>query len=648
MVVNREIFKLYETYTVKLNDSVLTKLEDSLRDGTDLLVTINASHYGFRNRNWTVYRHDTMRNDIDTFVTPYPKPIIQKHNLKESAVFGKVIAADFKLTDYYNIFDKKYDIEGLSTEEYVELMKDHILPYQRKDPRFDGLAYLELVGRLEHQEGISKVLKREFLSVSIGARPNRLVCSECLQDQISEGKCKHYGSKSNDVFMLAESLDYEELSFVNRPADPFGRVVRIHDGLIDEDNYECDDLLLDAVVDVIPTKQFFNLTDKTIVCVDNICTIINGEDSSMSKNTTAKISLSLQDEFGKDKIDTTLSKFESITLADSDLSELTDRKFAIVQKTEDGIKRRFPLTDEASVRLAGVLLCDAEDLTDLELEKAKLTISKAAEKLSLTDFEFAEKEVVEAALTDENASSEENNSLNIEKSELDTLTDAIKDVITKYQVEEETEALADGDTEVKEKSEKPSPVAIIFSILECVGRDLEWAGKALAGSIEGYFKSLGKEVVAQDSIQDQAELQKQVKDLEDEIAMLDEQNMELSYRLKGQLVDEIVSIKKALQLEDVDKSALAKVSYDALNIMVGDLRSMRVKLQDSTNNSVLNLNSIQDPTQVTASGKLADSDESDVNSDVIITDSENAPEAHVKMTKTEAEAFVKRLIKRQI
>ena len=619
MVINKDSFMLYEQYNITIPESTLIKLEDGIRNNKEMLLTIAASHYGFRNGNWTVYRHDTVKHDINTYVAPKPKPIIQQHRPKESEVFSHVIAADYKLTSFYDEFAKHHKLEKLTTDEYIELMDDIILPYQRANPHFDGLAYLELVGKLTHQTGIRKVLDKEFLTVSIGAMPNKLICSVCGADQTKK-MCKHYGRKDNNTFMLAESLDYKELSFVNKPADPFGRIVRIHDGIESINEFEID-TINKATLDAMPLKDFFELTDgKTIICVDNICTIINREESGMKKT------ISYEQEFGKVALDTKVAELgDNVQLQDSEIEDLTDRQFAIVQKDAEGTNRRFPLNDEVNVQLAMHFLCDAADLSPTEREKAEASIAKAAKKMGI-DFALRVKEVSDAdSNSDDNTDNQDNQDQGdqgsadlqdeVEDQELKELCDKLVEKLKTYGEEFYGE---EGELKDAEKApEKPSPLAVLFSILSSFASEVKYAGSMLSGSIDSYLQQLGKETIdktAKDSIQDeQGKLEDSVKELEEEVQLLTDQNMELNRQLRSTFVEEIIAHKTALGIladeETIDNTQYSKVPYESLKIILSDYRNMRVKLADSTVNNNTTITKITDPTQIADS--LGDSSNSD-------------------------------------
>jgi len=624
MIFNKDAIRIRENYNIKLTDAVLVKIEDSIRKQEELLITIAASHYGFLNGNDVVYRHDTVKNNIGTFIHPNPKPIITNHRPTTSKKFGSIIAVDYKLTDYYHRFLEDYNIEDLTTEEYINLCKEHIIPFQRKNSNYDGLAYCETVGKLNDAEGIKNVLSKEFLTVSIGADPRKLVCSHCLQDQV-EDICEHFRGKRNGLFMLAEELEYEELSFLTgkKPADPNGKVTRIHDGVEEEFEYELEDKYLNATIDTISVKDFFKLADetKTIVCMENICKVINREEvMGRKKEEREVVSVSYVSEFG--------DKLKEIKIQDAELTEedqaklniedsMEDSQFAIIQKAEDKIKRRFPLHDELNVKMALAMIDKAEDLTPAELTKAQASISKAAKKLGI---EIPEKE----AETKKETKMEDNE---VEKVVLEPKT--VEDVIG------ELRQLIESIEETKLRDEEGrTPISAVFDMLSSLSNSLKWAGEALESNVNYYLTEKGKEAVNKgfhDSLNDE------LKEAKEEISLLEELNRDLNVLARESIVNEIVDAKEQLGLlkdsvED-EKEKLFKHPYNILVEQVSDFRQLKDKFnKDIVNNNkeTKEITSVEDPT-------LKDAVEDEV---------ENSNEEKKELeTKAYSEADIKRLMK---
>jgi hypothetical protein len=614
MIFHNSVLKIREVHNFNLSEQALIRLEDGVRKKEELLVTIDASHFGMLNGNVVVYRHDTVKDNIGTFIHPAPKPIIENHRPKVSKRFGSIIAVDYKLTDYYNKFSAFNKLEDLTTEEYISMCNDLLIPHQRKDSKFNGLGYVETVGMLNDEEGIRRVLAKEFATVSIGADPKRLICSHCLQDQVADGICDHFHHRAGG-FMLAEDLEYEELSFLRnkKAADPHGKITKIHDGIVEEIEYEVENLLIE--MDFINKRDFFKLADetKTIVCCDNICKIVNREAIMARKAEDKKVtSLSYVNEFG-DKLKEI--KIQDAELTEEDQGKLTleddmkDSQFAIVQKTEDEIKRRFPLHDELNVKLAIELLDCAEDLTPAEVIKAQSSIGKAAKKLGIeANFEKEVKEEVKIA----------------DAEGTDQTVRSIDEVITELKTM--VESL---DPTKLTDDEGKSPVTRIFDMV--IGLDSKFVGEALDASIGSYLSGKGQGVATTEQLSgldNLVSLQDELQEAKEEVTLLDELNRDLNVQIRQSKVDEIIDLKQTLGLlTDSVEEERAKLLSHPYNVLVGqvsDFRQLKAKFKvQDVNNTKEDIKSVNDPTLQDA---LDDSDTS-ASSDIKIVDEQKEEKA---------------------
>ena len=633
MLIHKDALRLQEVYNIKLNDNLLMKLEDAYSNKRELLVTIAASHYGLLNGNKVVYRHNTVKNNIGTFLHPHPKPIITNHRPKESKQFGRVIAVDYKLTDFDKQFSSKYDFDNMSTSEYMNFCKDEIIPFQEKNNGYNGLGYCEVVGKIDDEEGIRKVLNGEFLRVSIGADPKKLVCSHCLQDQMIK-MCDHYATKQNGIFFLAEELEYEELSFLTgkkNPADPGAKVTTIHDE--EQEAITITDCV-DLQMDLISAEDFFRVkladSTKTIVCVDNICKIVNQEETMGRKAIEQKpvFNISYLDEFTKEELgEIALTDSEDavspLTLTDEKIGELKNSDFAIVQKGTEGTNRRFPIFDAENVQAAVKLFDKAKDLSPSEVLKAKAAIIKAAKKLG-----------IEAVFTEAEADAEGESDNGTEgttaiKDEAGTDTEGIERTIETLVSELQTILEGTDATKLTDEDTKVSPLTIIFSMLQSVGSSLKWAGDDLKCAVDSYLKSLGEEAINKtvaDAMKDEVKtLTDSLAEAQEDIELLDEMNRDLNVQIRCSLIDEIVDTKAVLgilkdSVED-EKAKLVSYPYNILVDKVNEFRELKLNLKDGVVNNKQEIKTITDPT-------LTDSDNSSSDTDAdtsVITDEENIP-----------------------
>jgi len=180
-----------------LRDSLIAGLKD-IKDSRGLVpaleVTLDATHGGYVNRNYAMYKPDGQRNSSKSFFTPYPKPILTEHDDEKSPV-GRVIDAEF-----------------------VPLAEpDETKPKSK----------IRIKGLITDSDAIQKVLDGRYMTVSISGRPKTpptcSICNEkagmfgCKEDhirgQVYDGKVCH---------LIFDELEYSEVSFVNKPADQSG------------------------------------------------------------------------------------------------------------------------------------------------------------------------------------------------------------------------------------------------------------------------------------------------------------------------------------------------------------------------------------------------------------------------------------------
>lgn len=395
-----------------------------------------------------------------------------------------------------------------------------------------------------------------------------------------------------------------------------------------------------------------------------------------------KRTVTLQQEFGEDKVKAITDSFEGVVGSLELPEDLTDRQFALVQKTPEGAKRRFPLNDELNVRLGLKLLKDAEDLSETEREKVTVTLKRAAKKLGI---EITDEEATEAATTVEDTevttedapaegestetateiADEEASESTEEKRTIEAIIDELKDAIAAIEAPEEaeeseqTENLEDNySTEVSQGVKvHTDPIEKIFDLLKWLSNDIKWAGESLNTNLTSYIVDLGKGILSKDELVEAEENKAKLTDAEqevialkeelaikdEEIALLDKQNTELNYQLRGAMVDEIIATRAALNLledsEETEKIKFLKFNYDALVTFVADTRKLKMKLNDSPVNNNLEITTIANPTH-------ADSDEEDALGleDEVSTDAEKTRE----LTFKEKVALMKSIARRTL
>jgi hypothetical protein len=124
---------------------------------------------------------------------------------------------------------------------------------------------------------------------------------------------------------------------------------------------------------------------------------------------------------------------------------------------------------------------------------------------------------------------------------------------------------------------------------------------------------LGKESVAKgtkDELESRvAGLSDELAEAQEEIELLDEQNRDLNFQLRTNLIDELVAAKTALGLVDAEsdeeeRTKLTKLPYNALCDQVADYRKLKSTIKDSTVNNTVEIKTITDPTLTDADNSV--------------------------------------------
>ena len=203
-------------------------------DSKSLLVKTRATHAAYVNGNWRFYRPDSVQKACHTWVPDNMarKPVIVNH-VENSDVLGRVIEAKYVdesylwSSDYPTIKDSlfyKTDGKKVGLFESVDWIVDNLAPIKG----YTGLGYIELGLKISNPEAIEKVLRDEYLTVSVGFTTDSAICSICHQDWAVDDRCEHApGEKFEDktAFLICGPKAYDEVSFVNFPADPFASVI---------------------------------------------------------------------------------------------------------------------------------------------------------------------------------------------------------------------------------------------------------------------------------------------------------------------------------------------------------------------------------------------------------------------------------------
>ena len=184
-------FDFVENFTLELPDFSKTDLNfsESFNSKHGLIIEVAAIHEGLT-ANYNNYSAQELEKALQSWVEPYPKPIILNHDLNTEPI-GRVMAA-------------------------------------RMDKEQDGSSFVRLQIAITDPVAAQKVLDKRYLTGSVGGRAAKALCSISGEDLASEdnsGRPKIPKYKRGKVYKgkLAyidmQDIAFKEYSFVNQPAD---------------------------------------------------------------------------------------------------------------------------------------------------------------------------------------------------------------------------------------------------------------------------------------------------------------------------------------------------------------------------------------------------------------------------------------------
>lgn len=197
-------FDFVENFTVKLPDFSNSDMDfsESFNSKHGLIIEVAAIHEGLTS-NYNNYSAEELEKALQSWVEPYPKPIILNHDLNTEAI-GRVIAA-------------------------------------KMDKEADGSSFVRLQVAITDPVAAQKVLDKRYLTGSVGGRAGKAVCSisgEDLATEDASGRPRVPKYKRGKVYkgkiayIDMQDISFKEYSFVNQPADQKSgvRTAKIGDG----------------------------------------------------------------------------------------------------------------------------------------------------------------------------------------------------------------------------------------------------------------------------------------------------------------------------------------------------------------------------------------------------------------------------------
>lgn len=181
----------------------LPQYDNSLYASDRIIIELSATHTGFVNKNFYWYDTETVKERANTFLHPYPKPLVISHEWENPVTtVGRVIGIEFVS-----------------------------LPKLEKDDLYSPEGVLKVFAEVTDPDAIKRVLDRRFLTVSIGAEGSAYcsICGEKLSGDPFEHE--HVRGKKYDgklaYWIIKGDLEYTQVAFVNTPADSYAKVEKV-------------------------------------------------------------------------------------------------------------------------------------------------------------------------------------------------------------------------------------------------------------------------------------------------------------------------------------------------------------------------------------------------------------------------------------
>lgn len=190
------------------NEPIHRFQESAFSESHGLVVEVAAIHAGVT-ANYNFYGESELQKSLNSWLTPYPKPIIINHDINSDPI-GRVIGA-------------KMDYEE------------------------NGSAFVRLQAAVTDPVAVQRVMDKRYLTGSVGGKAEEAVCSICgvdwaLPSRKSGAPCAHVrGESYKDQVAVLEmrNIGFKEYSFVNVPADS-NSTIRVVSGVNDSSVSEAD------------------------------------------------------------------------------------------------------------------------------------------------------------------------------------------------------------------------------------------------------------------------------------------------------------------------------------------------------------------------------------------------------------------------
>ena len=230
---DQNLTKLSKSEKHRLMDSVLSQ-EDSLMPGSPKgLEVVFALSHSARKINNRIYPPWGQRQGVDSWLAPYPKPILLNHDIESDPIgrFSdmKWVSLESEAMEFFRnvndfmAFKKAFDEDN--PQEMYRMLRKHKLLH---NDRWPGLSKLEATARITDPAAVEKFLDGRYLTFSAGSHTDKYRCGICGSSWHEDDICEHRPGRvteDGDVGVFFTGTFYgREGSVVNGPADNLGYV----------------------------------------------------------------------------------------------------------------------------------------------------------------------------------------------------------------------------------------------------------------------------------------------------------------------------------------------------------------------------------------------------------------------------------------
>ena len=340
-------FDFVENFTLELPDLSKSDLDfsESFNSRHGLIIEVAAIHEGLT-ANYNNYSAEALEQALQSWVDPYPKPIILNHDLNTEPI-GRVMAA-------------------------------------RMDKEADGSSFVRLQIAITDPVAAQKVLDKRYLTGSVGGRAGKAICSItgddlAVEDASGRPKAPKYKRgqvyKGKLAFIDMQDIGFKEYSFVNQPADQKSgvRSLKTTDGKAE---------LSDSEGWVARSAAFvLNMDNEDIISIEENRSIL----SNMKKKESKPIYLHLKGAFltalAFQESESYINKTESLLSnedSENNNSEET-RNMTDVNKSEDILAVAEGLSEDLS-NISASAIGEASEEVKVTSEEEKTEESTSAEE----------------------------------------------------------------------------------------------------------------------------------------------------------------------------------------------------------------------------------------------------------------------------